>query len=82
MSTNLCDICGKLVDDELETSLKGGYFINAQCGKSGEPITIRGHKKCLDNVDNKIVTPNRMMARGMPLESAKAFGQMMSEVRG
>ena len=45
-----CNICGK--DCEEEYSCNGAVL--------GEYIRVKGHKTCVDNVDNYVVIPNRI----------------------
>lgn len=49
-----CQICEKEIT---EKQWKGGYFINACV--VGNVINLRGHEKCLRNVDDLVVIPNR-----------------------
>jgi len=60
-----CDICGKKVDAEQEEKdfpywwkLMKYWTINA--GIVGEANILKGHRACLQNVDSKIVIPERI----------------------
>jgi len=48
-----CDICGKEVKEEPKNYSCNGAVL-------GEYIRIRGHKKCVDFVDEFVVIPNRI----------------------
>ena len=61
-----CEICGKKIDLEQEKKdypywlkLMKYWTINASI--VGEPNHLRGHRACLQNVDNKIVIPERIV---------------------
>jgi len=48
-----CNICGKEVKEEpLIYSCNGAVL--------GDYIRVKGHKICVDNVDNLVVIPNRI----------------------
>ena len=49
-----CEICGQ----ECVTDLDKKYSCNGAV--LGGYIQIKGHKVCVDNVDNKVVIPNRL----------------------
>ena len=54
-----CDICEKEVKPTKEYTLfKDKWTINAAV--VGGYIELYGHKTCLQNVDNKVVIPNRI----------------------
>jgi len=45
-----CDICGKAQEDD--------WYCNAAV--VGEYIEIKGHKRCIESVNNLVVIPNRL----------------------
>lgn len=51
----VCNICGREVTRKQD--LEWGSANGAVVGKF---IEMRGHKACVDNVDDLVVTPNRL----------------------
>ena len=56
---DVCLICERPVyDHELPKGLRAPYFCNAAI--VGEANDIHGHKTCVDNVDSRVVIPQRL----------------------
>jgi hypothetical protein len=63
MKKIICDICGKEVNLEAEKKeyphmWDGPWSINAAI--VGDVNELKGHRACLQNVDNRVVIPERI----------------------
>jgi len=56
----ICNICGREVTKK--TDLDFGFANGAVVG---DYIKMKGHKKCVDAVDNLVVMPNRIRVHQM-----------------
>lgn len=64
MKLEKCDICGlEVKPDESYFAGTKRWFINASI--VGEPITLEGHKHCMEQVNNLVVIPNRIKLHQM-----------------
>lgn len=53
-----CDICEREVKPDKSYTIKPYWFINGAI--LGDYIELRGHRKCLENINAKVVIPNRL----------------------
>ncbi len=52
----VCNICGKKVEKSQGYS---GFYYTANGAVVGKYIEMKGHKTCVENVDQLVVIPNR-----------------------
>lgn len=53
-----CDVCGR--EEKNPETLNGAVV--------GDDIDIRGHRECLDRVQERIIRPNRLRVVGVAVE--------------